>query len=55
MGFLHVPAGGRPEEPIPVIVALTRPELFTGRGYADVYFQLPIGENLIELGRVEYG
>jgi len=55
IGLLYVPSGGEPEEPIPIIVALTRPELFTGRGYADVSFQFPISENLIELGRIEYG
>jgi len=55
MGLLYVPAGGRPEEPIPVIVALTHPEFFTGRGYADVSFQLPISKQPIELGRIEYG
>ena len=55
MGLLYAPAGGRPEEPIPVIVALTRPESFTGRGYADVSFQFPMSESPIELGRIEYG
>jgi len=55
MGLLYVPSGGRLEEPIPVIVALIHPESFTGRGYADVSFQLPITERPIELGRIEYG
>lgn len=55
IGLLYVPSGGRSEEPIPIIVALTRPELFTGRGYADVSFQFPISENPIEFGRIEYG
>jgi len=55
MGLFYVPSGGRLEEPIPVIVALTHPESFTGRGYGDVSFQFPISENPIELGRIEYG
>ena len=55
MGLLYVPSGGRPEEPIPVLVVLTHPESFTGRGYADVSFQLTISEQPIELGRIEYG
>jgi hypothetical protein len=54
VGFLYVPSGGRPEEPIPVIVALTRPEAFTGKGYAYLYLVLPIDEQQIELGRIEY-
>jgi len=55
MGLLYVPSGGRPEEPIPVIVVLTHPKSFTGRGYADVSFQFPIIEQPIELGEIEYG
>lgn len=55
IGLLYVPSGGRPEEPIPVTVTLTSPELSTGRGYADVSFQFPISENPIEFGRIEYG
>jgi len=55
IGFLHVPSGGRPKESIPIIVTLTRPESFTGRGYVDVSFQFPISKNPIELGRIEYG
>jgi len=55
VGLLYVPSGERQEEPIPVIVTVTHPESFTGEGYADVSFQLPISEHLIELGRVRYG
>ena len=53
-GFLYVPSGGRVEKPIPVLIALDNPEAFTGRGYADVYLQIPMIENPIKLGRVEY-
>jgi len=55
IGLLYVPAGGRPEKPIPVVVTLSHPESFTGRGYAEVSLQPPISNKSITLGRVEYG
>ncbi len=55
IGFLHVPPGEIQEDPVPVIIALTHPESFTGRGYIDVSLQIPISEHPIELGGIKYG
>jgi len=54
-GFLYVPPGGRQEDPIPVIIVLTRPESLTEKGYVDVSLQIPTYEHPIELGRIRYG
>jgi len=54
-GFLYVPSGGRVEDPIPVVIALTHPESFTGKGYVKVSLQIPTYERSLELGRIRYG
>ena len=55
VGLLYLPSGKRLEEPIMVVASLTNPEAFTGKGYAEISFQLPVIDELIEFGRVEYG
>jgi len=55
IGLLYVPAGERQEDPVPMILSLTRPEAFTGKGYVDVSLQIPTYEHPIKLGRIRYG
>lgn len=55
VGLLYLPSGERLEEPIMVVASLTNPEAFTGKGYAEITFQLPVIDELIEFGRVKYG
>ena len=53
IGYLYAPSGGF-EEPVLFIVTLTDPESFTGKGYADLFLQIPIIEEPIKLGRINY-
>jgi len=55
VGLLYLPSGERLEEPIMVVASLTDPEAFTGKGYAEITFQLPVIDELVEFGRVKYG
>ena len=55
VGLLYLPSGKRLEKPIMVVASLTNPEAFTGKGYAEISFQLPVIDELVEFGRVEYG
>ncbi|MCD6593765.1 hypothetical protein J7L00_06785 [Candidatus Bathyarchaeota archaeon] len=55
VGLLYLPSGERLKEPIMVVASLTNPEAFTGKGYAEITFQLPVIDELIEFGRVKYG
>ena len=55
VGLLYLPSGKRLEEPIMVVASLINPEAFTGKGYAEISFQLPVIDELVEFGRVEYG
>jgi len=54
VGLLYLPSGKRLEKPIMVVVSLTNPEAFTGKGYAEVSFQLPMVDELVRFGRVKY-
>ena len=55
VGLLYLPSGKRLEEPIMVVASLNNPEAFTGKGYAEITFQLPVIDELVEFGRVKYG
>jgi len=55
VGLLHLPSRKRLEEPIKVVVSLTSPEAFTGRGFAEVSFRFPMSDELVDFGGIEYG
>lgn len=55
IGLLHLPSRKRLEEPINVVVSLTSPEAFTGRGFAEVSFRFPMIDELVDFGGIEYG
>jgi hypothetical protein len=54
-GFFHIPPDEQLTEPVPAFVELTDPLCFTGNGYIEVYLEIPVLEEPIEIGRAEYG
>jgi len=53
--LIHVPPGSRLNEPIKIVIETENPDDFTGRGYVEVYLELPMIDYSFELGRIDYG
>ncbi|MCW4020100.1 MAG: hypothetical protein NWF14_02570 [Candidatus Bathyarchaeota archaeon] len=55
MGLFYLPAGSNLFDPIQTLTEITTPADYTGEGYIQVSLEIPMIDQLIELGRVDYG
>ena len=55
LGIVNVPSHSGLSEALAIEVEIENPLNYTGRGYVDVYFELPMVAHTLELGRFSYG
>jgi len=54
-GLIDIPRGSRLSEPVEIVIQVVNPLDFTGEGYLEVYLELPLFTQSIEMGRLYYG
>jgi hypothetical protein len=52
---VNIPSHSSFSEALAIVIEIENPLNYTGKGYVEVYFELPILDCTLELGRVSYG